>query len=115
MSVTFGERRSQLEKDYDAAVLRRVKAGIELLEREIGPEWVERIELETLCLSDSSTCVLGQVYGDFNYGLQELWEDTDHDLTLIEAMHRGFYEPSEDYGELQEIWMAVLEPHVTRA
>lgn len=44
----------------------RVARGVRWLDEEIGPEWLSRIRLEWLDLSNASYCVLGQLYGDYH-------------------------------------------------
>jgi hypothetical protein len=48
-----------------------VKAGAKLLDSH-RPDWFKHIDLETLDMKDVRKCVLGQVYGGFDYGCQRL-------------------------------------------
>lgn len=121
MSVTFEEQRTEQEKQIDADVLARVKRGLAWLEETHGRGWEDKIDLATLDLTDSSRCVLGQVYagsveeGELGYtyacyalgdaSLRE-WED---------RQGRGF---TTDLWQtegplLQEAWEFVLRPRVT--
>lgn len=63
----------------------RVKQGMAVLDEKHGPEWVYQIDLETLEMSSTCMCVLGQMYGtddDAGYypGLEDLfgqgWTDS---------------------------------------
>lgn len=57
----------------DALVKERVLKGIALLENKYGKEWVDRIdEMSTFDIRQSSHCVLGGVYGDYDQGLDAL-------------------------------------------
>jgi len=47
---------------------RRVNQGVELL-TVWSPLWFERVDLERLDLGNCRQCVLGQLTGDFNFGL----------------------------------------------
>lgn len=45
--------------------------GVELLDREM-PDWWERVNPENLHIESSRECVLGQLYGDYGSGMEEL-------------------------------------------
>jgi hypothetical protein len=60
--MTYGEQRTPLQEAIDEVVLEKVKRGIAVLEEKYGPDWVDRIDLDTLDLGESDSCVLGQVY-----------------------------------------------------
>lgn len=49
-----------------------IARGVALLDQCEGPHWVSAIELEKLDLTSYSTCVLGQLYGNYDDGLREL-------------------------------------------
>lgn len=51
---------------------RHVKKGTALLDRQLGPNWVQQINVRTLEISDPYSCVLGQLYGDFDRGTLSL-------------------------------------------
>jgi hypothetical protein len=117
---SFGEQRTALQKEVDAAVLERVKRGMALLEERHGPDWVGMIDLAELDLRDGHSCVLGQVYlaseeGDgYSCGVIDLdIEVTDHNygfsVTDDELLDLG-----EDtaWERLQKVWEYVLTPHV---
>jgi hypothetical protein len=53
----------------------RVAAGAAWLDAN-RPGWWQRINLDTLDLGDPCRCVLGQEYGDFADGPEELVDDT---------------------------------------
>lgn len=48
--------------------------GIMLLDRE-NPNWRGMIDWDRLSMSHDKQCILGQVYGDYNYGLSILGLD----------------------------------------
>lgn len=60
--LTYGELRTNAEKIADELVKVRVLAGIEVLNEKYGPDWVDKVDPATLCLSSTNACVLGQVY-----------------------------------------------------
>lgn len=83
-TLTFDEVRTPAEKLYDAEVKERVLRGMELLRRKHGENWVDMINCETLKLSSESRCVLGQIYGDYVPGREDLG------LSQKEAALHGF-------------------------
>lgn len=44
----------------------QIARGVEYLDQKEGPDWVERINLDTLELSSSCNCVIGQLYESFH-------------------------------------------------
>lgn len=53
----------------------RVARGAALLDVE-RPGWVDSIDLVTLNISSEARCVLGQVFGDFEHGMDVLGVET---------------------------------------
>ncbi len=108
--VTYRDMRSRAAVIVDEDIKRRVLAGIELLNEKFGPDWVDHIDPNSLILSDSSCCVLGQVY--------EGAVDYDKDCDGFDAGVRllgirvpsdyGFDINREDYDDLDEAWKEVL-------
>lgn len=115
-NATPGERRSEREKLYDAAVMKRVKLGMALLEELHGPDWVEKLDLETLRLVSPDNCVLGQMYGGFREGAGQLWPDAvDIDWRRRDLAYKhGFYEHNAVYYPLQAAWEDALTPLVSK-
>jgi len=86
-----------------------VETGIDLLDSE-APGWVNCIDLDTLDMSTTGNCVLGQVYGDFFIGMAELFASDDPEL----AVRHGFETPDEtdpscDYDALNEAWRTAID------
>ncbi len=77
-----------------------VQAGIELLNSE-KPGWRNLVDLNTLRLESCDVCVLGQVFGSFDNGLEELGIDS------YESKDYGF---NTDYSmqELTQAWKDAL-------
>lgn len=50
----------------------QVARGMALLDAHGPADWRERIDLDRLTFKSSTDCVLGQVYGDMDLGLDEL-------------------------------------------
>lgn len=103
MSVipTYGEMRSRAEKIQDAQLKASVLAGLGLLQEKHGASWVEHIDCATLDLTLSESCVLGQVYGDYDEGREKLG------LNNRSAATYGFFTFG-PWGFLQEAWRTVL-------
>lgn len=56
-----------------AAITTAAKRGALLLDNLVGKEkWSKRVKKESLSMSSSELCVLGQVHGDFCQGLNDL-------------------------------------------
>lgn len=95
--------RSPEQVAVDALVLARVKRGIALLEERYGPTWVDHMKLSDLDLSSEERCVLGQIYGGFSYGIDNLGIDAEEsydfgfDINTLES-------PVIPYDAIQEIW-----------
>lgn len=51
---------------------KRVKAGVDLLDREFGASWRDKVDVSMLSLTSSYNCVLGQLYGHYGIGLDKL-------------------------------------------
>lgn len=126
MAQTYDEMRTPQQRDYDELVMERVKAGIALLEREHGPDWVDKIDLKSLDLKEGSACVLGQVYADAASELDEdgyAWGNGYEYATLsgkVEGLcdendaDFGFYTDDDEWEPLQRAWEAALTPLVKR-
>lgn len=52
-----------------------VQNGIQLLNKVLGPEWVTRINIDTLSIALAKQCVLGQLYGEYILGWNKLYFD----------------------------------------
>ena len=77
-----------------AQALRDVTRGVKLLDQEVM-EWRNHIDLDDLDLDDCDICVLGQLFGDYDSGLERLGlidtgsEDVGYDVKTSAAAH-GF-------------------------
>ena len=112
MTTTYGEQRTMIEKKIDAELKARVERGLALLRETHGPNFADHINLKTLELEHDSVCVLGQLYGNYSYGVNELF-----DGSLQESVKHGFdLAPGDDanFSQLDVIWQEALTPQVTR-
>lgn len=75
----------------------KVNAGIALLDRE-QPGWRTKIDLDKLDLASCSVCVLGQIFGDYDEGIEQL---------NINGYDYGFNAMS-GMSELTEAWKEAL-------
>lgn len=81
----------------------RVARGVELLDR-VRPGWAGEIHQESLDMVDCCHCVLGQLFGDFQYGEDELFG-----YQYGAAGDHGFYTSTHrDYSALQSEWCRVI-------
>jgi hypothetical protein len=60
--------RSPAMVKLDERIKENVLRGLDFLRTTYGEDWVDHINLETLQLSDSSSCVLGQVHPAYHGG-----------------------------------------------
>jgi len=126
MSTTYEQERTDLQREIDAEILKRVKRGLKWLEEKHGPGWEDKIDLTELDLASSSQCVLGQVFDDRGMIYCGCGcGDTIHDgyswalatYRIKRADKYGFDladdEGGDDWGRLQRAWEYVLEPRVS--
>jgi hypothetical protein len=94
MALTHAEIRERA-KSY-------VRRGATLLdERVVG--WARRINERELNLSSCGKCILGQVYGEFERGIEILFGDDDLE-TWRESAGFGFFFDEEQYPHINEQW-----------
>jgi hypothetical protein len=108
---TYDEVRSDAEKIADAALKTRVIRGIELLQKKYGDGWIEKIDLKTLDLGDGDRCVLGQLYGEYERGLETLAIKTflDGAMYAFDIDDLLDYEfDADEYDALDDAWRLVL-------
>lgn len=83
--------------DYAA----KVKSGIALLDAHFGgSSWKTDIDLDTLDLGSCSVCVLGQLFGNYSDGLDE--------LGIIGGYSYGFDQSSGSFRDLTAAWKDAL-------
>lgn len=93
----------------------QVRAGIALLDQKV-PDWRDQVDVAELDMVEYRQCVLGQVYGSYHDGLDEL------DLDDAGAVAYGFQVPSflsstdedEDFINLADTWKALLVKTATK-
>jgi hypothetical protein len=79
----------------------QVAAGAALLDMK-RPGWREEIDTDRLDVQFYDTCILGQLYGEFDEGLLALG------LTYDEAGEHGFCGAFSRYDVLTDEWIAFL-------
>lgn len=80
-----------------------VLRGIELLDRQV-PGWRDRIDWDKLDMTNCYKCILGQLFGEYSEGVEE--------LGALPGSHYGFDAPpylgsgitSKYFTELAELW-----------
>ena len=84
---------------------RRVHRGAALLDS-VDATWATKIDLANFDVAYPSRCVLGQVFGGYNKGLDEL---EPHCVTVDEQIQYGFEEDSDhsdadEFDQLTKLW-----------
>ena len=93
-----------------------VAAGSRWLDEHV-PGWEQRIDLETLDVTNCTMCVLGQVYGDFIDGLKAAgkhWSQANSPCDADWPFRNGFAVGNTEQGwmgreELNAEWRAEIE------
>lgn len=81
-----------------------VSGGLRILDWYFGGGgWVDRIDLDTLDVRHEECCVLGQLFGDYNLGLDQL---RLNNLPIWLAVENGFdcQWAETDYAKLTGVW-----------
>jgi len=101
---------SELQIEVDRKVRQRVLDGIELLKKEYGEDWVDHIDMERLDLSSGTSCVLGQLYGDWRSGCLSLGiTHRDGEFGFSGAgLSTGVLDQEGFYKTLQAAWIQEL-------
>lgn len=81
----------------------RVSAGAKFLDS-VNYDWANKIDISSLEMYDGDSCIVGQLYGDYETGLSRLG------ISSTEAMSYGFEDESYEvtYTELTAAWKAYL-------
>ena len=92
------------ERLLDWVAQRRVVRGMKLLDEKGPTGWREQIERDLLDINDWNACVLGQVYGHYEYGEKKLAISWDFD-----ALKCGFRSGMFIRGlRLRSAWLCAL-------
>lgn len=90
----------------------RVRKGAELLNK-LEPDWLIRIDSAHLDISDSRSCVLGQLFGHFSEGAGILGcshkELVSHGFASTSRGGGASYKAYEEYNKLTDAWMDYIE------
>lgn len=85
-------------------VEQRVKRGMAVLDKKFGPEWVARIDVNSLQLAVSCDCVLGQLYRTNEHDEEGYYRGAADVLGVEEEGHRtdverehGFIRTEDDF------------------
>ena len=104
--------------------LERAQRGAKVLDRAF-PGWRDQIDLEILDIADCAVCMLGQVFGNYNYAWSDdvMWEEAERyaDGPDAFAVDHGFNraareddddadtgDPDPEYDALTEAWTFVV-------
>lgn len=80
-------RRSLVAKDIEDA-REAVQKGIDLLDETFGADWRDHVDLGTLDIQSFRNCLLGQVFGGFCQGIDDIVEHADSE-TLEELQKQA--------------------------
>jgi hypothetical protein len=81
----------------------KARKGAELLDTH-NPGWFRHVSLKTLDMRSIDKCIVGQVYGDWGRGMDELDHTFDNsDWRKLQADY-GFDLPEEDYEDACFDW-----------
>jgi hypothetical protein len=85
----------------------RVKRGTAVLNREV-PGWFDVVNPDDLDMSSVGRCVLGQLFGDFSNGMNQVFAD----FSAFTAASCGFAllrcEANDDYWILDALWRSEI-------
>lgn len=85
-----------------------VERGAKLLD-ERHPDWVGEVNLDDLEMDSIFQCILGQIYGSFAAGMEELFGEDDLNIHDQLAFEHGFdadWVDEHDYHRFQELHAA---------
>lgn len=103
--IVFPEVREDYEPEFEAA-----ERGADLLD-DMSPGWFNLVDLNTLEMSLFSTCVLGQVYGEYGLGMESLGFDINNEVGARYGFHANRGEL--DYNRLNASWKALVKARLT--
>lgn len=95
----------------------RVDLGVQKLDQ-VMPNWREKVDDERLCMSDNLDCVLGQVFGTFDHGVEMVfhgWWTSHSEVANAGLEHPPTLSCGEDttqvyFEHLGNEWRARLSP-----
>jgi hypothetical protein len=92
-----------------------VRRGATFLDKAIGTDWDEAVNLDALIGSNGSTCLLGQLYGSCEHGLLLLMPGDAQEEAAVRrtttACEHGFMiadATPQDYAALDNAWRAEI-------
>src|SRR6478735_12553958 len=97
----YGAKPTQGERNMSNEYADVVNAGIKLLDESGPSNWRDLVDVNTLRLESCEVCVLGQVFGSFEDGLNNL------DLTQSTSKDYGF-NTNYSMQELTKAWKDAL-------
>lgn len=92
-------------------VTERVQAGAKFLDKH-KPGWWQDIDVKRLNLGSPCRCILGQLYHDFNEGIEWLRDidfDTDPDALGFDVDEYDWPETSKSFAALTKAWKEEIQ------
>ena len=62
----------------------QIAKGVAYLDQDLGPSWVERIDLRRLQMQDCHKCVIGQLYGNFYSRFEAIADGFEFGFSVID-------------------------------
>lgn len=110
-----GRRARRISLEYART---RVERGADYLD-EVDPGWHRRVDPDTLELSSGSSCILGQLHGDFRMGLSrsQIINLSSAPRTSLSPVSYGFQcvndvdeaDEDRDYAYLNQAWQEAVQ------
>jgi len=90
----------------DAEMYECISEGIDFLNGEFGDihAWIGAIDLDTLRMSSTTECIIGQLYGNYTPSLWLAYGE----IGYYSGHRYGFDDVNQNYQELTEAWQAVI-------
>lgn len=86
---------------------KQVKRGVDFLD-EHRPGWHRKIQLDSLNMKSKRECILGQVFGDFGEGKEELGIKVGAEYGFALPVGQSFYNHHLPWKELQSYWVEAI-------
>lgn len=80
-----------------------VARGVALLDEKV-PNWRERISAEDLEMSSTRSCILGQLFDHYFYGLEWMFPATNDNGQFESSILHGFTTDTGSFYKLTALW-----------
>ena len=119
MEASYRTTQKEQDESMNLTPQQRVANGVKLLNEEM-PGWYNKINLNTLRVQSSFSCPLGQLFGDYLAGINQLLDNphvaedlSTEPFSIFPSVKYGFfarrYFDDEDFNALTEEWKKAVE------